>query len=795
MAAGVYVQGFELCAWAIDQAEPLRPVTLALIADGVPVFEAWTDPHVGMVAIATGYRLTGHRTIEFLVDGVGTAGSAYGGAAFWRPAAVRNDLTDFLTRTRKTFRDRTMRRELQRDVAGTLARFARIDADRDPEAAPPGVPAPVRYLAQRARVPLASGGPLAIANWIVSEVLEDPHRREVFCLDAPTEAILNEPAFNTRALRSDVSLALLCFWRRHYRDLDIFSDDGLRRIQYKFATAPFITIKNNQRLISSAMRERLTALSGQARGGELPWSWYWTYLHQDQGNADQLKDASYAASLSFREVAGDALDPGRLSFNPAYWHSYWSAWAAGEGDGFSRFDMALIALLAEAEYPEAILAESGPEPWRQALIDHYYRAMPGLASLSLACKSVAAPLPPRDYRRCDLAIVGWMNGSGLARNTNMFVEALSPLRPLVFDAHSGRCVNAASPEDADVRARTVVLCVNADAVPEVLGRFAALCADAHVIGFFLWETDRPPELHRFGTLAVDEIWTPTHYVADAYRQMATVPVHVVGKGLRAPDPRTWTPFVRRFKREGGPFTFLYLAEFASSIVRKNPLDGVRAFLRAFDRGNQNVRLLLKMRSIQPGHWSNIDGYWEELEELIAGDSRIELVVGDLPEEEYWALLGSADALLALHRGEGFGYPIADAMMLGRPVVACGYSGPADFCNEETAFVVGVDVVPTPPEHLRSSGNIGHWGIPRLDSAVAAMRRVVTDRAEAAKRAKAGQEWIRRSYDFARWRESLVTRIAATLPQRHAAGPMQLTLTPAATPNDHAPNGPTPYPAG
>jgi glycosyltransferase involved in cell wall biosynthesis len=569
---------------------------------------------------------------------------------------------------------------------------------------------------------------------------------------------------------------LLCFWRRHYRELDIFSDDGLRRIQYRFATAPFIAIKNNHRLVSDAIRERLTALSGTASGSELPWSWYWTYLHQDQGRPEALKDPGYASALSFREVISDALDPARLSFNPAYWQSYWSAWATGDGSGFSRFDLALIGLLAESDSPELVLNEDGPEPWRQRLIDHFYRAMPGLTSLSLACQHAAMPLPAQEYRRCDLAIIGWMNGSGLARNTDMFVDALRPCRPLVFDAATGRCINAATPEDADVRARTVVLCVNADAVPEVLGRFASLCADAHVIGFFLWETDHPPELHRLGTNAVDEIWTPSQFVADAYLQTATVPVHVVGKGLRAPDPRIWTPFVRRFKRANGPFTFLYLAEFASSIIRKNPLDGVRAFQRAFDRGNQNVRLVLKMRNIQPGHWSNIDGYWEELEELIAADRRIELVTGDLPEEEYWAMIGSADALLALHRAEGFGYPVADAMMLGRPVVVCDYSGPHDFCDEETAFLVDVDVVPTPPEHLHCSGYIGNWGLPRMDSAVAAMRRVVTDRAEAAKRAAAGQERIRHQYDFAAWREDLVDRIMATLPERPTGGPARLALS-------------------
>ena len=84
-------------------------------------------------------------------------------------------------------------------------------------------------------------------------------------------------------------------------------------------------------------------------------------------------------------MANDALDPDRLSFNPPYWQSYWSAWATGEGDGFSRFDLALIALIAEVDCPEALVAEEGSDPWRQRLIEKFYRAMPALTSLSLAC--------------------------------------------------------------------------------------------------------------------------------------------------------------------------------------------------------------------------------------------------------------------------------------------------------------------------------------------------------------------------------------------------------------------------
>jgi glycosyltransferase involved in cell wall biosynthesis len=317
-----------------------------------------------------------------------------------------------------------------------------------------------------------------------------------------------------------------------------------------------------------------------------------------------------------------------------------------------------------------------------------------------------------------------------------------------------------------VRARVVLLCVNADRAPEMLARFAPLCADAHVIGFFLWETDHPPESHRFGALAVDEIWTPSHFVADAYRQIAHAPVSMVGKGLRPPAPARWQRLSRRFRRDGA-FTFLHVADFRSSIIRKNPLDAVRAFRAAFDAGNANVRLVMKLREIDRAHWSNFDGHWDETEALAAADPRIEFLIGDLSDDEYWALIGACDAMVSLHRGEGFCYPVADAMMLGRPVVVTDYSSTRDFCSEETAFLVEADVVPVPPAHMRCTTPVGQWGLPRLDSAVAAMRAVVARRTEAAARAAAGQARIASQYDFSTWRDDLLARLAPYLAGRGA----------------------------
>jgi len=276
----------------------------------------------------------------------------------------------------------------------------------------------------------------------------------------------------------------------------------------------------------------------------------------------------------------------------------------------------------------------------------------------------------------------------------------------------------------------------------MIARFASICEDAHIIGFYLWETDTPPETHLLGANAVDEIWAPSDFVADGYRKITSTPISNIRKGLAHPPARVFSPFLDRFRRSPSELIFLSLAEFGSSIVRKNPLSVVKAFQQAFAEGDEEVRLLLKMREIDPGHWSNFDGYWEEVEERITGDSRIEIVEGNLTDAEYWSLIDSSDVFVALHRAEGFGYGIAD-----------------------NAFLIGVDVVPTPPEQMRSKSYVGHWCSPRVDQAAAAMRTVLTDPEAAKARALKGQARIFGDYSFEDWQGGLSTRIRDQLARR------------------------------
>ncbi|MBS9478929.1 glycosyltransferase [Ancylobacter radicis] len=756
VVGGIFVEDGQAVAWGFDRSDLARPVTLRLIIDGVVVFERETAPQAYLPIHATGYRLAAHRQMLLTVNGSSAHASAYAGpvsgVAFWPDPAAREELGDFIANIGGVAREARLRHRIWHDIPKIARRLEKSDE-------PPArwrASVYTRYMANRLGQQTKLSGGQSVANWIVSDVFEDSYKRQVFCLTDEIRTLLSEPVMNRRVMKHEINLTLFAFWRRHYPHIDIFTEEGLRLVQYKFATAPFIADKNNASLVSDGLRRSLAAPADMYRNRELPWSWYWLFLLEDQGLGGRMREENFVRLTSFREVALDVTQPNRLSFTPHVWRAYWGA--GGTGD-FTRFDLALIAIISGVAMPEVAIAERGADFWRDRLRSDVYARAPELGVLSAAGRIEGEGTEPADdLPMRDLVIIGHANETGVGRNLSMFVEALSNFSPLVFNADDGACLNP----DVDynptigVRARVVVLCVNADRAPEMLSRFAGICEDAHIIGFYLWESDRPPASHALGAVAVDEIWAPTTYVADAYRKITSVPVSVVDKGMHR--PLAYVPFLDRFRRSPEEFIFLTAAEFGSSIVRKNPLDVVKAFQKAFEHSDHPTRLIIKIREVNPGHWSNIDSYWEEIEERIAGDDRISVLEGNLTPEEYWTLLWTSDAMVSLHRSEGFGYVIADAMLAGKTVVVSDYSGSQDFCDESNAFLVPVQQTPTPPEYLASRGYIGQWGIPDVDAAARAMFEAAEHAELRASRAEAGLARVSRKYDFATWSAAIGGRI-------------------------------------
>jgi glycosyltransferase involved in cell wall biosynthesis len=153
------------------------------------------------------------------------------------------------------------------------------------------------------------------------------------------------------------------------------------------------------------------------------------------------------------------------------------------------------------------------------------------------------------------------------------------------------------------------------------------------------------------------------------------------------------------------------------------------------------------------------GQWERICAASKADSRICILTERYSEQQMHELLRQSSCIVSLHRSEGFGYVLSDAMALGIPVVATGYSGNVDFCNPQTSFPVSYHLVPVKLNGAHWEDEGTEWAEPDLDSAAAQMRAVYCDYPAALKMAAAAQAAILSQYSVEKFSETLRARLA------------------------------------
>ncbi|HEU5213396.1 MAG TPA: glycosyltransferase [Gaiellaceae bacterium] len=223
-----------------------------------------------------------------------------------------------------------------------------------------------------------------------------------------------------------------------------------------------------------------------------------------------------------------------------------------------------------------------------------------------------------------------------------------------------------------------VICVNADRLPEFAYDMGPeFFADRYSIGLWWWELSRFPERFHHAFDIVQEIWVGSDFVAEAVARETAKPVRVFPLGV---EPRVVEPGPRSALGLPDGFQFLFSFDFYSVFERKNPLAVVEAFKAAFEPG-EGPSLVLK--SI------NGDKRLVELERLRAAADRPDIVVldGYVSADEKDGLMNGCDCYVSLHRSEGFGLTMAEAMALGKPVVATEYSGNLTFMDASNSYLV------------------------------------------------------------------------------------------------------------
>lgn len=268
---------------------------------------------------------------------------------------------------------------------------------------------------------------------------------------------------------------------------------------------------------------------------------------------------------------------------------------------------------------------------------------------------------------------------------------------------------------------TLLVHVNGFMLPwalKVLGKRAV--RGKRVIAVWNWELPvLPADWHR-GFACCHEIWVGAEFVAEACRRApGCPPVRVVPYPI-LPRPEPAAMGRADFGLPEDAFVTLTVFDATSSLARKNPLGAIAAHHQAFGDRRDRI-LIIKTHAVE-----DAGPAWAEVVAAAAPHPNIRIMADHLPRAGLWALMSAADCVLSLHRSEGYGFAIAEAMTLGRAVIATGWSGNVDFMAGPGAFAVPYTLVPAhdPQEIYDLPG--ARWAEPDI-AAAAKLLQVLAER--------------------------------------------------------------------
>ena len=258
--------------------------------------------------------------------------------------------------------------------------------------------------------------------------------------------------------------------------------------------------------------------------------------------------------------------------------------------------------------------------------------------------------------------------------------------------------------------------------------------DKYNIGFWAWELENFPEESKVFFDLFNEIWVPSNFCTEAISKVSPVPVLKFMHSIEIE-----TPVFKRtdFNLPEDKFIFFSMFDYYSSIHRKNPIGTVEAYENAFGKNNPDVILVIK---------SSLSNEFAKEKKLLLekiGDNRSIILIEEILERDrLFGLMNCCDCFVSLHRSEGFGLTMAEAMYLGKPVIATGYSANTEFMNLNNSFLVKYDLIKTGNLYYFSTVK-DLWADPKISHAAELMKFVFENPQAAQLIANQGQHDVKK----------------------------------------------------
>ena len=248
------------------------------------------------------------------------------------------------------------------------------------------------------------------------------------------------------------------------------------------------------------------------------------------------------------------------------------------------------------------------------------------------------------------------------------------------------------------------------------------------IGYWPWELGKWPKKWESLVPLVDEVWVSSKHTYDSLvpvignRPLKLMPMAVDLGPIKSFASRAKARSVFGLPKKATLFCFAF--DLKSQLHRKNPKACIYSFLNAFpaDQFNQDqVGLVIKV--LKP---SQKNAQWDRLKRLAKSDPRIHIIEQTLSRPDLLALYQCCDCYLSLHRAEGFGRGIAEALQLGLHIITTGYSGNVDFCQPPRVDLVSYKLIPVGKGQY-PFGDHQSWADPEVSDAARLMHLFFTSK--------------------------------------------------------------------
>jgi len=361
----------------------------------------------------------------------------------------------------------------------------------------------------------------------------------------------------------------------------------------------------------------------------------------------------------------------------------------------------------------------------------------------------AARLPNPSGPLAAIQIIGpFRRTLGLAHSCRRLAELIDRLSYKLnlfdFDLENASQTDALVDVQLDrlVPARINILHLNPETLPAAIAYLPDVFSDAYNIGFCYWELRTPAECQLLGLALPDEIWVASNYLVDAFKPFckSIANVGMTYEAIAPPDRRKARTFISKYGVAETDFVFLQVSDALSWAQRKNPMGAIRAFVSAFSN-ETNLRLIIKTHNIDHVSSPDQQRIWSAIAEIAAADTRIVLINETLSRDQHRNLIAAADCMVSLHRAEGFGLDLLEAMRYGVPLMATGYSGNLDFCDHTSTWLIDYDEVFLSERDYAFAKPGDSWADPHSHAAVATMREIYFNERKRRQMAENGRRFV------------------------------------------------------